>query len=95
MQPRKCFNCNQPGHLANQWPKREPGSCFICGRHGHKADTCRQTTQIKAEAASQVVNQGNATHCIGNGNSFIPAKTTEAQILLDNYHSPLMHIRFG
>lgn len=36
-----------------------------------------------------MVNQGNATHCIAHGNSFIPAKTTETQILLDKYHSPL------
>lgn len=35
--PIKCYNCNKPGHIANDCPKlkRERGSCFVCGEMGY------------------------------------------------------------
>ena len=44
--PRRCFNCNRPGHLQRECPFRNrasgPRRCFVCGQPGHVAKDCRQ-----------------------------------------------------
>lgn len=46
--PRKCYNCNEDGHLAANCakPRRERGSCFKCGKFGHQATQCKPTEDV-------------------------------------------------
>lgn len=45
---RRCYNCNEDGHLAASCtkPKRERGSCFKCGKFGHKATQCKPPEDV-------------------------------------------------
>lgn len=76
---RRCYNCNDGGHLANVCPKpkREPGTCFTCGKHGHKAPECPEKADVKKEDPNRVA------HCSSFKESLIPARTTEVEIILD------------
>lgn len=43
---KRCFNCNQVGHIQRQCPHRQqnfyPLRCFSCGQMGHLARQCYQ-----------------------------------------------------
>lgn len=45
---RKCYNCNEDGHLATNCtkPKRERGSCYKCGELGHKVNQCKSSEDV-------------------------------------------------
>jgi len=45
---RRCFNCNEEGHLIADCPKpkRERGSCFKCGKLGHQAAQCKSSADV-------------------------------------------------
>ena len=59
--PRKCYNCDKPGHIAkdcrmkkdgNQ-AKRFPGKCYNCGIEGHRASDCRKPKKLQAKVVAE------------------------------------------
>ena len=40
---RKCYNCNQHGHRANEYKEKPKfqGKCHKCKKHGHKESKCK------------------------------------------------------
>lgn len=43
--PRKCFNCNQPGHLRANCPQPRKLTCFKCGLDGYTVKNCANCTK--------------------------------------------------
>lgn len=54
---RKCYNCNEVGHLADSCPKpkRERGSCFKCGKADHQVKNCPMQEGNRAKPDSTIM----------------------------------------
>ena len=68
---RKCYNCDESGHLSHQCgkPKKENRVCFNCDEPGHLAHQCRQPKRTNrggyAGAAARAV-AGDEEEEVGN-----------------------------
>ena len=55
---KKCYYCDQSGHIAKHCPKKEQLCCYQCGEKGHKKRDCPQrATDVKLQ-------QDRATHSV-------------------------------
>lgn len=57
--PRRCYNCNEDGHIAAKCtkPRRERGSCYKCGKLGQRAAQCDTVQDSTKEGV----------HCLARG----------------------------
>lgn len=98
----KCFNCNKPGHLANNCPspKRQRGSCYNCGRMGHFAKECRiGNRQATPDSTTMVVNKLTSQEGFRINIQFVTERvgfrqSTEVLALLDT-GSPISFIKIS